>query len=119
MDYNLFYTSGFLYAAPHPLPPMPCLGLVGERKDLVLGLGLGVRGRDDTPKGSTLVGVGEAIGKKCGLLSTVWKLVKRPEALLISHLFSLKQSVYKGLFLNSAPTPKTLQGWEGPGQSLH
>lgn len=95
------------------------LGASRGEKGLGPWTGVGSRGRDDTPKGSTLVGVGEAIGKKCGLLSTVWKLVKRPEALLISHLFSLKQSVYKGLFLNSAPTPKTLQGWEGPGQSLH
>lgn len=51
MDYNLFYTSGFLYAVPHPLPPMPCLGLVGERKDLVPGLGLGVGEEMIHPKG--------------------------------------------------------------------
>lgn len=98
-----------LYAVTHPLQPLPCLGLGRERRNLVPGLGLGVWGRDDTPKGSGLVGVEEGIGKKCGSLSIVWK-PKRPEALMISHLFSLKQSVYKGLYLNSAPTPKTLQG---------
>ena len=56
------------------------------------------------------MGCVERISRKCGSLSMEFEnWWGSQKILMISHLFSLKQAVHEGSFLNSAPSPLTLQ----------
>ena len=93
----------------HLLMLWPCYGK--GKEDLAPGLRLGnCWGRGDTPKGSPVMGNVERSSRKCGSLSMEFEnWWSSQNTLMISHLFSLKQSVHERSFSNSVPSPLTLQ----------